>query len=135
MNARFGRETWSLVVPPNWRAWHDTECATLVADEEIGALQISAAFKDTDVTDDDLREFASDHLEAGAKSRPVSVGEFVGFEICCGDDDTFWRQWYLRNGQQMLFVTYNCALESRGIEDTAVASALNSLSASGEPIA
>ncbi len=54
MNARFGRETWSLRPPEGWRAWHDAECATLVANDEIGALQISAAFKDSEVGDDDL---------------------------------------------------------------------------------
>jgi hypothetical protein len=30
MVARFGRETWSLVVPDGWRAWHGDECATLM---------------------------------------------------------------------------------------------------------
>jgi|GEM_PF-866899 len=117
MNARFGRETWSLRPPEDWRAWHDAECVTLVADDEIGALQISAAFKDSEVLDADLRDFAADHLEAGAKPWPTEAGDFVGFEISFSDDERFWRQWYLRNGRQVLFVTYNCALDYRGAED------------------
>ena len=127
MVARFGRETWSLVVPDGWRAWHDDECATLVGGGEIGVLQISAAFKDAEVSDTDLRGFAAEHLEAGAKPRLIKAGDFVGFEIAFSDQERFWRQWYLRNGRQMLFVTYNCGLESRGVEDGPVGATLASL--------
>lgn len=132
MNARFGGESWSLRPPKGWRARHDAGCATLVADDEIGALQISAAFKDTEVVDADLRDFAAEHLEAGAKPRPTEAGDFVGFEIRFRDDERFWRHWYLRNGRQMLFVTYNCGLDSRGEEDGPVGAALASLEARGD---
>ena len=98
MNTRFGRETWSLLVPEDWDAQHDEECATLIG--EIGALQVSAAFKETEVLDSDLRDFASDHIDAGAAPRPMQAGDFVGFEIAFGDDECFWRHWYLRNDKQ-----------------------------------
>jgi hypothetical protein len=133
--ARFGRETWSLVVPDGWRASHDQECATLVGPREEGVLQISVAFKDSEVVDADLRDFAVEHLEAGAKPQPTEAGEFVGFEISFGDDERFWRQWYLRNGRQVLFVTYTCVLELRGVEDGPIDSALSSLVASGQDVA
>ncbi|MHB0914766.1 MAG: hypothetical protein ACYC5A_04925 [Thermoleophilia bacterium] len=135
MNNRFGLETWSLRLPDGWRAWHDAECATLVANDEIGALQISAAFKDSEVVDADLSDFAAQHLEAGAKPRPTEAGDFVGFEISFSDDEQFWRQWYLRNGRQMLFVTYNCGLDARGAEDGPVSAALASLEARGDHVA
>jgi hypothetical protein len=135
MSTRFGTATWSLLVPDLWRAWHDDECATLVACEEVGALQISVAFKESDVLDADLRDFAAEYLEAGAKARPTQAGDFVGFEIAFSDEEIFWRQWYLRNGRQMLFVTYNCGLESRGVEDNSVRGILASLAASGENVA
>lgn len=133
--ARFGRQTWSLVVPDGWLASDDEECVTLVASHEVGALQISAAFKDTEIVDSDLRDFAAEHLDAGAKPRPTEAGEFVGFEIAFGDDERFWRQWFLRNGHQLLFVTYNCDPDSRGVEDGPIRSALASLVASGHDVA
>jgi hypothetical protein len=43
------------------------------------------------------------------------------------DGDSFWRQWYLRNVRQMLFITYNCQIGSRGIEDGPVRKILASL--------
>lgn len=100
MAARFGRETWSLVVPEGWRAWHDDECATLVGPGEIGALQISVACKGSEVVDTDLREFAAEHLRAGVKPRPTEAGDFVGFEIAFSDEERLWRQWYLRRARQ-----------------------------------
>ena len=128
MTNRFGRETWSVLVPSGWHAWHDPECATLVGDPEIGALQISAAFKDTPVLDEDLNEFAAELLAAGAKAQSVVAGDFVGFEIAYTDAENSWRQWFLRHGKQALFVTYNCSTDDRGREDTAIAQVIASLS-------
>jgi hypothetical protein len=133
--ARFGRDTWALVVPDGWRAWHDEECATFVASPEVGGLQISAAFKDSEVVDSDLRGFAAEHLDAGAKPRPTQAGEFVGFENAFSNDDRFWRQWYLRNGCQMLFVTYNCDSKSRGVEDGPIGATLATLVTTGQDVA
>lgn len=83
----------------------------------------------------DLREFAAQHLEAGAKPRPTEARDFVGFEICYAEEERVWRQWYLRNGRQMLFVTYNFGLESRGVEDGRVGAALAPLLARGHDVA
>ena len=135
MTARFGRETWSLVLPLGWRAWHDDECATIVGPGDVGALQISAAFKDSDVLEADLRDFASDHLDAGAQPSSVHIGDFVGLEITFSDGERFWRQWYLRNARQMLFITYNCALDSRGLEDDSIYDALSFLVSRGAEVA
>jgi hypothetical protein len=131
MEQLFGRGTWSLLLPDGWQGWHDPECATIVANPEIGALQVSAAFKDSEVSEADLREFAAEHLDAGATPSLVQCGDFVGFTIAFGTEDAFWREWYLRNGGQALFVTYNCSPGDRGVEDAAVDKILATLSVSG----
>jgi len=79
------------------------------------------------VLESDLQDFASEHLDAGAKAQSVDAGDFEGFEIAFRDGDIFWRQWYLRNGRQMLFITYNCGLEFKGFEDVPIYKALCSL--------
>ena len=127
MTGRFGRETWSVVVPSGWRARHDDACATLVADHPIGAVQISAAFKDSEILDADLQDFAAEHLGRGATALSRRAGAFVGFEIAFRDEAHCCRQWYLRSGRQMLFVTYNCRLEQQGVEDEVVELILDSL--------
>lgn len=135
MSERFGREAWSLTVPDGWHARHDPECVTLESEPPVGALQISAAFKGAPVLDQDLRELASDHLEAGAVARAVVAGEFVGFEIAYSVGETVWRQWYLRREDQALFVTYNCHAGDRGREDSSITEVLASLSGGSERVA
>jgi hypothetical protein len=135
MAPRFGTDTWTLQVPSGWRAWHDEECSTLVGPGDLGALQVSAASKDSEVLDQDLRDFASKHLAAGAHAEPAEAGDYAGFEIAFRDGDRYWRQWFLRRGRQALFVTYNCALDHRGAEDDAVRQALASLRQAGQDVA
>jgi hypothetical protein len=55
------------------------------------------------------------------------MGDFVGFGIAFGTEDGFWRQWYLRHGKQMLFVTYHCSVAGRGVEDAVVEMILTTL--------
>jgi hypothetical protein len=79
------------------------------------------------VTDDDLAEFAADHLDASARAIPITLGDFSGLAIRYGVDGTHWRQWFLRHGPVALLVTYNCAEADRGIEDADVERMLASL--------
>ena len=98
-------------------------------------MQVSAAFKDSEVLEADLRDFAAQHLEAGASARPTQAGDFSGFEIAFRDGEFFQRQWYLRSGMQMLFVTYTCDVATRGVEDRVVDEILASLGAIGDHVA
>ena len=131
VTSQFGRETWALVVPEGWRAQHEPACATLVGPDDIGAFQVSAYFRESDVLDGDLRDFASEHLDAGVQPTATRAGDFTGFEIAFSDSESCWRHWYLRNGRQMLFVTYNCDLDQKGTEDGPVLEILGSLVATG----
>ena len=127
MATRFGTQAWDLAVPDGWEASHGEDCAALVGPSELGALQISAALKESEVLDDDLRDFASEHLNAGATPLECSAGDFTGFEVRFSDGESFWRQWFLRHGRKMLFVTYNCSVAGQGVEDGAVDEILASL--------
>lgn len=100
----------------------------------VGALQVSAAHKDGFVTDGDLREFANNHLEAGAKAKSLKVGDFEGFLFSYRDDENTWRQWFLRCDATAVFVTYNCPSESKGEEDEIVDSILGSLKSRQLPL-
>jgi hypothetical protein len=94
----------------------------------VGALQISSDRKQSgDVSDEDLNAFAAEHVDAGAKLRPVQLGDFSGYHLHFGADDTYWRHWYLRHGSVALFVTYNCPPDDRGAEDGDIAIILESL--------
>ncbi len=119
---------WSVAIPDTWIGTHHAECVTLEAIKPVGALQISGHTKDSEVSDDDLRDFADEHLKAGARPVPANFGNYSGFSIAYGRDGFFWQEWYLRRGRHMVFATYNCAESSRGKEDSAVNEILSSLS-------
>ena len=57
----------------------------------------------------------------------VALGAFRGFEIGVATKEDCWRLWYLRSGAQGLFVTYNCAPQDLGIEDSIVEEILSTL--------
>lgn len=135
MTRRFGTTNWSVEIPDGWSARHEEDCATIADESDVGALQISAAFKDGDVTDDDLRDFAADHLDAGAVAAPAPCGNFVGFQIAFGDGEFVCRQWFLRSRQQALFVTHTCAESDRGSLDDAIDKVLSTLVDTGDHVA
>jgi hypothetical protein len=118
---------WSLELASPWQARDDGDCVSIVHPDCLGVLQVSAACKNTMVTDDDLADLAADHLDAGARAIPTALGDFTGLAIRYGVDGTHWRQWFLRHGPVALLVTYNCAEADRGLEDADVDRMLGSL--------
>ncbi|MFC3552487.1 hypothetical protein ACFOLC_15895 [Lysobacter cavernae] len=124
-------QTWSASLPDGWTHSADDECITFVGPEDIGALQISSYKKDQLVKDQDLADFAEDHLEAGARPTTVTFGKYTGFRIAFAVDDSFWQQWYLRQDSQMLFVSYNCPIADRTHENREILELLSSLAPQG----
>lgn len=125
----FQTPTWSIEVPDGWSAVDEEEYATFQADGEaqVGALQISAYHKDGPVTNEDLEEFAEEHLSAGAIPTPVEHPTFEGFGIAYEADEEFWTEWYLRDADQMLYITYTCPVNDQDAEQEVIADMLGTL--------
>jgi hypothetical protein len=124
---------WSIEVPTGWSADYDEDCTTLTADIPLGALQISATRKDAGpITDDELREFAQEHIEAGAKLRPATYGNLSGFGVRYSDEEYSYQEWWLRTGQTMVFITYTVALADSEREELVITATLNTIRAEPE---
>ena len=130
----FASAYWKVSLRQGWSGRNDPECATFARPGGPGALQISASRKDGDVTDEDLRDFARDHLENGAQTEAVTVGDFSGFTFQYRDDENYWRQWFVRHGPLALFVTYNCPVASYGEEGASVDHIVASLRAQDDAL-
>jgi hypothetical protein len=78
-------------------------------------------------TDDDLRNFAKEHLDAGALIKPVTCGGFRGFYLHYSVDDMYQRQWWQRCGDTIVLATYTSDLEHKRKEDAVVDNILNTL--------
>lgn len=113
---------WSVEIPDEWNIEDDETCTTFANPQGIGAFQISSYRKDDTVTDSDLHEFADD-----IALMEVSLPNVQGLEARFGKGEEFWRKWWLRSGQQMIFATYCRPSGERREEDDVVDSILNSL--------
>jgi hypothetical protein len=99
---------WSVELPQRWRGEGDERCATFQAEPPLGALQISAARKDVGmVTDDDLRDFAAERISKGIELQKTQWGSFVGLVTQYSKRGYFWREWWLRESNLLVYVTYN----------------------------
>jgi hypothetical protein len=108
MGKTYESHWWSVDLPPGWTASAEGQCTTFRATPPIGALQISSARKDSGpIQDDDLKEFVSERLGRNAQLSVAVLGPFAGFTSEREEESLFWKEWWLRSGQTMLYVTYN----------------------------
>ena len=131
--AKFQTEWWQCNIPEDWDSDYNEGCATFTSKEGgVGALQISEYRReDRDVTDGDLRNFAAEHIGAGANLTSISCGDFSGFHVFYRTEEkSFWCEYWLRLGQVMIYVTYNCAISDKDIEISVVKGILESLAQS-----
>jgi hypothetical protein len=112
---------WSVDLPPGWTASTGGECATFRATPPLGVLQISSARKNSaSIQDDDLKEFANERLDRDVQLSVVAFGPFSGFTSEREEKSLFWKEWWLRSGQVMLYVTYNVRSKYKRSEMDAV---------------
>ena len=104
----FQGTNWGIGLIPEWIGEQGEECSTIYHPAGVGALQISAYSKDSAVTEVDLRDFAQEHIEGGAKLAEAETGEFKGYTLAFGVDGEFWQYWYVGHGTTALLMTYSC---------------------------
>lgn len=124
----FQTPLWTINLPDDWEEEEDEEGISLFHPESSGMLRISAMERDGEIGDDFLDYMAAEHLEAGAEPDEVECGDFDGLEVSYADGDHYWREWFLRAGSVMLYVTYHCPLADEGLEDDTVDAVLETLS-------
>jgi hypothetical protein len=119
---------WTVQLPSDWSAEAEPKCTAFFADSGGGALQLSAARNSIGpVTDDDLREFAAEHLDRGAPIKTISCGDFTGFYLHYSMPSGYQRQWWLRCGDTIVFATWTSDIDQKGNEDAVVNSILDTL--------
>lgn len=121
-------EWWTLAIPPEWWAESQDE-SILVGDRDgVGCIEISTMHKEQGDFDlDVVEEIVRSESEPGREWREASLGEFSGW---CGDwseEGTAVREWYVAAGAMLLFITYSCEEENRGMDDAAVDEILDTL--------
>lgn len=125
----FHTELWSAQLPDNWVGEEDEEGVLLYNPDGPGELQVTVSEKEDGLVDEeDLEYFAAELIEDGMQSRIVRVGEFQGLLFEYDEEDVHWREWYLAYDELFFYVTYNCDLADRHVEDPLVQDILKSVS-------
>jgi hypothetical protein len=108
---------WSVQLPSGWKGVEEGNCATISKQPRLGVLQVSAARKPEGfVSDEDLQDFAEGHLAPGRSFVEVGFKSFVGFSIEYEKDCFFWKEWWLRSGNLMIYATYKVEEGKESIE-------------------
>jgi hypothetical protein len=126
-------EWWTLAIPPEW--WADSEeDSILVGDrDDVGCIEISTLHKEEGMFDaQTVRGIAQEESEQPLDWHQVTLGDFAGVGSSYLEEGTAVREWYVFNGALLLFITYSCDGENRGMDDAAVDELLDTLMVIGE---
>ena len=121
-------EWWSLALPPEW--WAEAEeDSILVGDrDEVGCIEISTLHKEDGEFDPaQMREIAGEESASVRDWRKVSLGDFEGVTGSFVEEGAAIREWYVMHKRTMLFITYSCDEDNRGMDDAAVDELLDTL--------
>lgn len=128
-----GTGSWSISYPDEWEGGSDGGVVTIRDPEGPGALQISSCRKPGG--------FAMSEVLAAAKLSPAQReflgegkwGDFEGFQLISSEGDVFWRKWWLRKGEVLVFVSYHCPLTHQDAEAQVVNEIMDTLSGGDDP--
>ena len=133
MSKAVGTEWWQLELPDEWDVEDDGESLMISDDDGVGSLEISTLkCEGGEVGADDLAAFAEDLLAAKVPHLEVEVGPLSGWLFAYEDEGCWCREWYLAAGDLFVYVTYECDLENRGMDDDVVDEILDGLELIGE---
>ncbi|WP_220463592.1 hypothetical protein [Sediminihaliea albiluteola] len=121
-------EWWSMVVPPEWWAEEEDD-SILVGDlDDVGCIEISTLHKESgDFSAEELLAIAESELSQKVQWKSLTRGDFEGWTASFSEEGAAIREWYLAAGAMLLFVTYSCDLDNRGMDDAAVDEILDTL--------
>lgn len=121
-------EWWNLAVPPEWWAESEEESILIGDHDDVGCIEISTLHKEEgEFSAEEVARIARDEAEQQLQWETLSLGDFRGVRASYLDEDVAIREWYVASGSMMLFITYSCEEENRGMDDAAVDEILDTL--------
>lgn len=128
-------ELWTLEIPDDWEASYEDDVVSIVDPDDIGSLEISSLNKsEGEISDDELKAFASELIDAGNIPELVEIAELEGLYFSFEEDELCWREWYLSKGSLLIIVSYNVELENAGLDDVVVDQILDTLTVNETPL-
>lgn len=121
-------EWWNMALAPEW--WAEMEDDTVVVGDEdgVGCLEFTTVLKEGGAfSAAEVQGIAREESPSVSEWRPVSRGDFSGVVAEFDEEEASVREWYLAAGAVLLFVSYSCDAENRGMDAAAVDALLDTL--------
>ena len=121
-------EWWTLALPPEWWANAEDEGILIGDRDDVGCIEITTLHKDEgDFTREELQEIAKTQTEQAIDWHSVALGDFSGLRGSYLEEGAAIREWYVAAGALLLFITYSCDEDNRGMDDASVDELLDTL--------
>ena len=121
-------EWWTLALPPEWWAEADGDTILVGDRDDVGCIEISTLHKEQGEFDAALvLEIAQAEADQSLQWQSVAPGDLSGVVTSYVDEGTAVREWYVARGNLLLFITYSCDEDNRGMDDAAVDELLDTL--------
>lgn len=125
MSDVFKSQSWALKVPDSWFVEDSEEVIAFVPEGvDDAALIVSAFYKNSDITMDEMRDAIQSAAHAGTSITEVRLGDFTGYHTSYTrrdeSEEAVWRVWCVFCRNVHLYITYNCSLRRRGKDDATV---------------
>ncbi len=121
-------EWWSMALPPEWWAEAEEDGIVIGDRDGVGCIEITTLHKEQGEFDAAaVREIAGAESGRDTDWKAAALGDFAGVTADYLEEGTAIREWYLARGGMLLFVTYSCEEENRGMDDAAVDELLDTL--------
>ena len=117
-----------MALPPEW--WADTEeDSILVGDrDDVGCIEITTLHKEEgEFGLAEAMEIARSEASQPVDWSRVSLGDFEGVSSQFVEEGAAIREWYVLRRGMLLFITYSCDEDNRGMDDAAVDELLDTL--------
>ncbi len=121
-------EWWTLGVPPEWWAEREDDSILVGDRDDVGCIEISTLHRDEgEFSAEEVLGIARENGEPDWDWQPARAGDFKGVAVSYEEEGDAVREWYVATGPLLLFITYSCDLDNRGLDDAAVDEILGTL--------
>ena len=119
---------WTMALPPEWWAELEEESVLVGDRDEVGCLEFTTMHKESGQFDaTEIQGIAESESEHAQDWKAVTLGDFNGVVSAFIEEGAAIREWYIANDSQLLYISYSCEEDNRGMDDAAVNEILDTL--------
>lgn len=118
---------WLLDLPEEWSAEQDDETVIIADEDGVGALEITM-LEYEDNSPMEVNELAKQLMPDDVPGQPAKLGDFTGLCFQYQDEGDAVREWIVQCDKRTLLVSYSCAVDDAGMDDSVIDEILETLS-------